>query len=148
MLRSARAIVITSVVAAWLSGTSAPAAAAARKVVVVALVDGAAPRASRQLERALRAQFSDLALTFRVERVERLPPRTPERLRLARAVAKRHGAIAVLWHDAGPQLYLYFASSSADRLLVRSVDAHGSTERYEALALLARGHLRTMLAGG
>ena len=99
---------------------------------------------------AFRAQVADLPVALRAEPVGHLPDRLADQLAVARDVATRTGARAVVWLDLGtPGETLVMLTGEGSRAVVRRVVGHTTTEGgvppLEAAAVVLRSQLRALL---
>jgi len=125
------------------------AGAQARPLIAVVLVndDGEAELAGR-----VEGQTSDLELSLVVER--RAPAAAGPDLAEATAIAGRHGARVVVWfHRDASSWLVHIAEPSEDREFVRrvAVASQGdlaSSATAEGVALVVRGALQALAAGG
>jgi hypothetical protein len=139
----------TSVAIAVALATCAPVTArAAGRLVAVVVVAG---EADRELASRVEGQTSDLALSLVIER--RAPgAATALAFGEAAAIAERHGARVVIWFERHLGSWLvHVAEPGEDREFVRRVVARGdlaSSATAEGVALVVRGALRALAAGG
>jgi hypothetical protein len=116
------------------------------------MVTGAAPDdMSLRAGDAILSQLGDLPLSFRMIALHEWPLDMPGRVEWARRVASDTGAISVFWLDLyhAQQVFLYIADPSGGKILVRSVVEDGGTEgRLETIAVIVRGAMKAILAGG
>jgi hypothetical protein len=144
-LAPARAVWVLAAVA-LVVGLPAAAGAQDRLVAVVVVTGGE----DGELADRVEGQTSDLDLALVVER--RAPGSAAPELGEAAAIASRHGARVVIWfrRDASSWL-VHIAEPSEDREFVRRVAARGdlaSSATAEGVALVVRGALRALAAGG
>jgi hypothetical protein len=131
------------------SARAAPARTAERLVAVV-LVSGASGDA--ELAERVKGQTSDLELALVVE--QRAPGATGPGPSLgeAAAIAAPSGARVVIWFERNASSWLvHIAEPGEDREFVRRVAARGdlaSSATAEGVALVVRGALRALAAGG
>jgi hypothetical protein len=138
----------TGLLALVLTVLAGRAAAQARPLIAVLLVndDGEAELAGR-----VEGQTSDLELSLVVER--RAAGGAPDLAR-ATAIASRHGARVVVWFQRDSSSWLvHIAEPSEDREFVRrvAVASEGdlaSSATAEGVALIVRGALQALAAGG
>lgn len=133
------------------SAIGAPAAAQEpTPVVMIAPADDEEP--SRRAAEAVAAQLADLPVTFDVEWVERIEPELRVQVARAREITEQRSATAVFWIDLSvpEQLFFYIAEPEGDRILMRSISAEGEgvEARLETLAVIIRGAVKAILAGG
>ncbi|MBN1771350.1 MAG: hypothetical protein JXB32_08825 [Deltaproteobacteria bacterium] len=117
---------------------------------VVVVVPPAAQEVIDTLLEAVAAQLADMPVRLEVDRVEEFPAVLPQQVEVARAAAIRNDAVLVFWLDASlaDQMFLYLSEPGGGRILVRTVESGGDAERVEAVALIVRGTIEAMLAGG
>ncbi|MBI4917481.1 MAG: hypothetical protein HY825_16700 [Acidobacteria bacterium] len=118
--------------------------------VVALVVGGGADPVVDVLASAVQAQVGDLPVRLVVERPAELPATMPQQVALAAEVAVRVGAASVFWFDVSlpNRVFVYFAERSGSRVLMRAVGAGGEAERVESAAVIVRGLVQAMLAGG
>jgi hypothetical protein len=137
---------IALALAASVSARLARAEPARMVAVVLVADDGEAELAGR-----VEGQTSDLALALVIERAPRAVPAGPE-LSEAAAIAGRHRARVVVWFERDASSWLvHVAEPEQDREFVRRVAAQGdlaSSATAEGVALVVRGSLRALAAGG
>jgi len=127
---------------------SAKAAIDSASPAVVAMV---MPRAEEPglspLVRAIRSQLLDIPIEFETVVVEWLGSEPAAQADLARELAGRIGAFAVLWCDLGPPARVSFLvqGSMDGEPVVRQVSGEARGGAMDALALIVRGVVRAAL---
>ena len=129
--------------------TEAPADAASRPIVALLITPGESGGTEGDILDAVRAQLSDLPVDLRVEPVV-LPSAMPAQIAVAADVAGRAGAGTVFWLDSSvpDRVFVYLAEQGGTRLLMRAVDSADTAERVESVAVIVRGLVQSILAGG
>ena len=123
---------------------------AAADVPVVLMGDRAQRDRAKQALRALRGQFSDLAVDLRFRWLDGIDITDGRSLAgRARAVARVERAEAVFWCDFSAPTSLFVLLPArphrAERFLVRALDESPQRGRYEALALIVRSTVTSLL---
>ncbi len=101
---------------------------------------------------AIAAQLTDIPVQFIAQRVEGWENEFHRRVDRARHIAGSRGAISVFWIDlsAPQQVFLFIEDPSGGRILVRNIrsDEGGEEARFETLAVIVRGAIKSILDGG
>ncbi len=101
---------------------------------------------------AISAQLGDLPVSFKMITDYNWQPAIPARIASAKQLSSTTGANSVFWIDLydSQQVFLFIASPAGDRILVRNITAQGGgiEGRLETLAVIVRGAVKAILAGG
>ena len=148
--RCALASAVTLCLAASVAPARSSAQAAPPPVVVIAQRN-ADPLTERALD-AIGAGLVDLPVTFLPQRLDGWDDAIANRVERAREIAAATRAVAVIWLDlAAPQhVFLFITDPTGGRILVRNVraDTQDTEAQLETLALIVRGSVKGLLAGG
>ena len=123
------------------------AARSGRAMTVVILAARDRPQLSSRAVQAVRSQFSDTPLKLRVVWIGRLAPRQADQVALARTHATKAGVLAVVWYDVSRPDKVFLVLAGAGRLVIRRVTGPAVGGRLEALAIIVRVSMLTVLAG-
>lgn len=128
----------------------APADAASRPIVALLITPGESGGTDGDILDAVRAQLGDLPVELVVEAAPGFPPTLPAQIAVAAEFALRACAGTVFWLDQSVQdrVFVYLAEQGGTRLLMRSVDSADTAERVESVAVIVRGLVQSILAGG
>ena len=127
-----------------------PADAASRPIVALLITPGEPGGTDGDILDALRAQLGDLPVELVVEAAPGFPPTLPAQIAVAAEFARRAGAGTVFWLDSSvpDRVFVYLAEQGGTRLLMRAVDSADPAERVESVAVIVRGLVQSILAGG
>ena len=102
-----------------------------------------------QVTESMEAQFAGSPVRFNVSWIDKIPARLPDQEQLAAKVAHDTGALAVLWVDLemSERVYFYLTMRSSPKVLVRRLDGTGEEGLADALALICKSAVDSMLAG-
>jgi hypothetical protein len=131
-----------------------PVAAESANPVVVLILGGDQEAAAAPVIDAIEAQFSDLSVELRVERLPSLPVSLREQTDIAKRVGGTPGAACVFWFDLAEDgavyVHLRGGAGTGDRLLVRGLEPGPEVDRgrAEGLAIIVRSSVAALLRGG
>src|SRR6266545_4458240 len=148
--RTSGATALALVPALAVGASADPARADERLVAVVLVSDDTSGDA--ELAERVEGQTSDLEVALLVERRPTVATRSGPSLGEAAAIAARTGGRVVIWFEQEASSWLVHVSEPAEDLeFVRRVAARGdlaSSATAEGVALVVRGALRALAAGG
>lgn len=149
---TALAALFAAAVAALLVAPGTSSAQASSPCTVIMLTPATPDDATVRAGDAITAQLADMPVDFKMVPVYEWSPDIPSRISLARRVAGDTGATSVFWIDlySSQQLFLFIADPRGDRILVRNVESDGGgiEAHFETLAVIMRGAVKAILAGG
>ena len=103
-----------------------------------------------QVANSIKAQFANSYVNFKIHWVSDFPAPLPAQEQLAANVAKETGALAVFWIDLEltERAYFYLTRLNSQKVLVRRLDGTGEYGMADALALICKSAVDSMLEGG
>ena len=120
-----------------------------RKTIVM-LNEESASQEIEPLVRAVQGQMAEISIELMVHSTPSLPSKMSERVKIAEQIAHESSAVAVFWCDleSTDRVFLFLASPTGGRVLVRRLSGTSTAELEEAVAIIVRSSVEALLAGG